>query len=611
MPTRSELMDALRNADAAGDTEAATRFAGMIDALPADEDYGNEGRRVAPAAAQEPVQEPSTGAKILKAALGAPKMYGQIQKDTLVGMGKAARDFIEGLDKTVLDVAPTRVEYDPKYKSEESKTLDKMYEEAGPAAAGGRLLQEIAMTGGPAEKAGALVASKVGPKFLQKALGGATAGATGGALLPPGEDETRAGNALQGAAFGGALGVGGAALAPAARYLSELAPTAGKSARRTVRVLEKALGRPQMDSISANLDNPRALPMTTAAASQSPGLAQIEQQTRGKITPKDRPKWERLDERTSQAAWNEFQDATSRGQNLDVVKSTLDDAWEAIQNRIDKLPIGPRQREMFAQDLQNLADSPLFGASTGSKQVLQRLAAEGMNDANGAGALLRYRRQELDKLPMSPEQKEALGAVLDQHLDKLSKGAWGKFQTALPQMERDFTEAAAANRMTNDFMSEGGVVRGRTGNEIPRVTSDRLRNAQNKQIANRGTLEADVQLNDQDRVALERLNRALQQAEYPRSVPAGDPIDTGSVADALGNLPTSNTTGRAIRALLRVVTGARDDAQTKALAVALRSPDGWKKIMSMGDKEISASDAKMLANILRASSGAGTATTSD
>lgn len=627
MPTRSELMGALRNADAAGDTEAATRFAGMIDALPADEDYGNEGRRTASSPAQE------SGASILKRTLTGPD-WSQVEKDNKdvrTGFKKAVKnvagsveDIVRGrplFSKTPSVADMLQADKEKRIPTRQyigdavAPELDKEYKEAGPAAGVANFLGEVALTGKPSMTVGggmAELTAKNAPKWLKNAIAASTAGAAGGSLSTPGEGESRAANSLQGAGIGMGVAGGGTALGAAGRYLSDLAPDAKKAAARTVKVLEKALGRPQMDSISANLDNPQVLPMTTAAASQSPGLAQIETQMRGKITPKDRPKWERRDEATQSAAWDELQKATGRAHNLDTVTSAHDDAWTAIQNRLNAIKIGPIQRQRLQEDLQKLTETPEFGLSGDAKNSVQRLIGEVANDTNQLGALAQYRSQEIDRLPMSEPQKKMLLDVIDSHLDKLSKGAWGKFQTVqLPGLERDVTEAGAANKVLNDFMSEGGVVRGRTGNEIPKVTDARLRGAINKQIADKGKLTADVQLADQDRVALDRLSRALQQAEYPKGVPAGEAISTGSLADSLGNLPTSNTTGRGIRALLRVVTGARDDAQAKALAVALRSPDGWRKIVSMGDKEISASDAKMLANILRASAAAGPAATSD
>lgn len=583
-----------------------------------------------PTSAPRPAQK--SAADILQDAL-TPPPQGQIDRDTSdvrTGVKKAAKSVastvedvisgrsLYGKEPSVTDMLLADKEGKPatrRYIGDAvAPNLDEEYKKAGAPAGVANFLTEVALTGKPSMAVGEGVANTVAknaPKWLKNTLAASTAGATGGSLSSPGEDETRAANSLQGAALGMGVGVGGAALGAAGRYLGDLAPNAEKASARVVRVLEKALGRPQMDSVTANLDNPRVLPMTTAAASQSPGLAQIETQTRGKITPKDRPKWARADERTNAAAWDELQNATSRGQNMDVTQSTLDDAWTAIQNRLNKVNVGPKQREMIMTDLQNLADSPTFGMSSGAKAELQRTMGEVANDTNQLGAMLQFRRDGIDRLGMTDPQKQALKDVMDQHLDKLSKGAWGKFQTSLPGMERDVTEAGAANRVVSDFMAEGGFARGKTGNEIPEVTSVRLRNAVNKQIEDKGKLTADVQMNPQDQSSIERLNRALQQAEYPRTVPAGDPIDTGSVADALGNLPTSNTFGRGVRALLRVVTGARDDAQTKALAIALRSPDGWKRIVEMGDKKISASDAKMLANILRASSAAGPAATSD
>lgn len=615
MPSREELMGALRNADAAGDTEAAQRFADMISALPSG---GGAGRgSVNPTL---PAAQKNVSATRLLARSVLPE-----------GAGDAAADAVAGVGKSGIDTATSILNAHPAYKFSrmlgliKGKDIDEpgkqarayakeQYDEAGPVAGLAKFGTDLALGARAGNAAGTVTneALQGSNALLRGGATGAAAGAAGAGVVGPGEDESRLQNAVQGAAGGLVIGSGAAAARPALKHLRELAPTAGSAAERAVRALEKALGsKGAMDSVSANLQNPRRLPMTTAAAAESPGLSQIESQARGAITPRTRARWENVDRQTSEAAWDEFQNATRRATDLDATTSARDAIVPGLHAKLDKTVVSKANRNAIVQELEGLRSSPEFVTNDAANMELNRLMANVMDQDFKLGSLAYY-LERIDKVGnYTPGQKEQLGKVLHGTINQLSKGQYSQAMDELAVAGKDTSEARAANRLVNDFMGEGGTVKGRTGNEIPQVTSDRVRNAMNKQITNRGELGASDQINPDDKVELNELVRALQQAESARKVPAGKRIQTGSVADALDNAPAGTTTGRAIRSMLRVVTGKRDDATAKAIETALRSPRGWEAILEMSDKNISASDAAYLASILRAGKVSGAAAQKD
>lgn len=231
MATRDEMVSALRGAHEAGDTEAATRIASMIqraDAPPApyspdnaarverpDENYGNEGRSRPENLRQTVERLYSEGA--------APKI-GKVVKDAGIGLWKGTQDMAEALDKQVVagpaSPIPTGhpvAKAAQAYVSPESRETQKLYDEAGPIAGVTRMLPEAAVTAIPIAGAGARgakVAQYLLPKALAKfapAIGdiasnavyeGGKEAATGGSL----------GDTASAASWGGAGAAGGRVL---------------------------------------------------------------------------------------------------------------------------------------------------------------------------------------------------------------------------------------------------------------------------------------------------------------------------------------------------------------------------------------------------------------
>lgn len=175
MATRDEMVSALRGAHEAGDTEAATRIAGMIRRADApyspdnatrverpDENYGNEGRS-RPENLRQTVERLYTE--------GAAPKIGKVVKDAGVGLLKGTRDMAEALDKQVITGPASPIpEGHPvakaaqAYVSPESIETNKLYDEAGPVAGVTRFIPEAAVSAIPIAGAGGKIAT--GAKYL-------------------------------------------------------------------------------------------------------------------------------------------------------------------------------------------------------------------------------------------------------------------------------------------------------------------------------------------------------------------------------------------------------------------------------------------------------------
>jgi hypothetical protein len=159
-----------------------------------------------------------------------------------------------------------------------------MYADAGAGKYLGKLTAEAGAVGGPAGKAaqaatGLIKGSGVLPKALRAVTGAGTAGGVSGAIVAPGEGETRLGNAGQGAAMGVLLSPVPAIATTGGRLVKDL--VAPFTAKGQSSILSNTLRRfaADPDAARANLSNaseiiPGSAP-TTATAAGDDGLAAL------------------------------------------------------------------------------------------------------------------------------------------------------------------------------------------------------------------------------------------------------------------------------------------------------------------------------------------------
>jgi hypothetical protein len=165
---------------------------------------GNEGRRSLPKSTQAPETD---NRKFFKALLGDG--LGTVAGDIGAGIGKTISGAVNLTEDVVPPLALIKTLRGRRSPLAESlkEYVDPAYKEGGATAKAANLAGEIALTGGPATAAAQGVGSLIkGGGALAKTLRGgaeaATAGGVSGAMVDPGEGETRLGNAGQGAAFG-------------------------------------------------------------------------------------------------------------------------------------------------------------------------------------------------------------------------------------------------------------------------------------------------------------------------------------------------------------------------------------------------------------------------
>lgn len=585
-----------------------------------DANYSNEGR--SRPRAQKSVDNSLKG--VLERNSAFPRFLGRQVRDVVTGMGKGTRDLIESADKTVLDAAPgvpaDAQIYDPNYKSEESKILNQAYDEAGPAATVGKLAAELAITGGPSAKAttATLGAAKNAPRLLKNALGGAVGGATGAALGPVGEGETRLQNALQGAGFGAGAGAIAGEIPAAVRTVKDFVGAGGPDAalRKAYKYFTKALGPGVTDSVDNNLRLPRTLPMSTAAATGSDELASLERISRGVADPKANARWARLDERTNRVANEAMNEATSAGDDLLRLEPQVREALRPAQQALNEIKVSPSERKAFAREIMQIADEPLFRLSP-ARQDLTRLAAQSQSPRANLGELAEFQTALGANSKMSGPQKARLIEVIDRTIAQKDGGAWRQALAGREALASELDQAAASNAIRNKFTGEFGETVGKPTGGLPTVTGDKLESAMRTQGTDRADKIYPVdRLTANNRDALNELVGELRRAESPKSGKGGTiSKDTpwGSViSDARGNpIPGANYW---LYDLLRKgvqMAGIRGgEATKKAADSALRNPRVWERMLEAPSK-VSASDAKMMADILRGTSAASGAASTD
>ena len=207
MPSEQQLIQALRQADAAGDTEAANRFAELI----------KEGRASQPQE-KEGMGHLQGGANLV--AQGATLGFADEGVAALAALvGKALPESMGGL--------PSSVSYSEAYegiRNEIRGNVDQYREESPKAAMAAELVGGLATGGLGASK---VAASKALTPVTRSALAGAGGGAIAGAGYSEGETlgevaQDAGAGALVGGALGGGLGLAGNKLAERATNNKQL-----------------------------------------------------------------------------------------------------------------------------------------------------------------------------------------------------------------------------------------------------------------------------------------------------------------------------------------------------------------------------------------------------
>lgn len=589
-----------------------------------DANYSNEGR------SRPRAQKTDTANRVLmKALLG--EGLGGVGADISAGLGKtvssAARlgeDLVRGRSPFSDQPAIEDLLAGKDKKGYVSQPLTdyatEAYKEAGPLATVANVAGDIALTAKPSAAMadlGGAAASKL-PRVLKNAISGATGGATGAALLAPGEDETRLQNAMQGAGFGAVGGAVAGEIPGAVRAAKDFVGAGGPDAAlsRASRYFKKSLGPGVMDSVSNNLDLPRTLPMSTAAATGSDELGSLERISRGVADPRANSRWARLDQRTNRVANEAMNEATSAGDDLLRLEPQVREALRPAQQQLNSIRVSPDERRAFSRELMQIADEPLFRLSP-ARQDLTRLAAQAMSPRANLGELAEFQTSLGANSRMTGPQKARLIEVIDRTIAQKDGGAWRAALANREQLATELDQAAASNAIRNKFTGEYGEVVGKPTAGLPTVTGDKLEGAMRTQGTDRADKIYPVdRLTANNRDALTELVGELRRAESPRAGKGGtiskDTPWGNVISDARGNpIPGANYW---LYDLLRKGVqraGIKGGEVTKKAAdSALRNPRVWERMLE-ADKKVTASDAKMMADILRGTSATAGAASTD
>jgi hypothetical protein len=555
----------------------------------------------APAAEPAPPPPPSFMDKVGSAVDKIGKTY---VTDPLIGMAKGARDTIEGLDKEVLTgpasgipsgtPAAAQMAQDAQFKSPESTTLDQMYKQAGPTAGIGKFVQEAAMVPaiGPEAKVGATIAGKL----LPRALAGASSGAAGGYVLPPGAGETRAGNAVKagliGAVAGPAFGTAGDAALAAKTWATE------SPASRALREFVK--GGVDPAAVSAELENPRNLPMTTAAASGSDNLAGFEKSLR-RDPLNDPSRYSQADDATNAAAWKQLQDVTDNSVTaLPGRRMAQQDAMTGIQEQLDKTGLKQGDRdaaELMLEQLRSGNATKSKFIAKGDQKALNDAIVEATSPNATLGSLLRLHSNLNDPSLYNFTTPGNAQLVRDRVLSLIDSRSNGMGTQAVNQYKatiQPLAESESANKIVSAFQDPiSGLPKGAAPTSIPQVTATKLRGA----VSTAGKDADNVNLmNPDDRAAIEQLIQDKTKAELVtggHQIPAELPY--------AGGVGVPTTKMQAMRSAVNKVLDYRSRNTRMAMDTAAMTPEGWNSVVNQaaGDKVISARDAAMLADILR------------
>lgn len=558
---------------------------------PAQADYSNEPRSPLPKSKDFTLRMPE-----------ATKNYNA--SDSLTGMRKGVADVVRGagLDQDYATGVFKR-EKQPSYLD----TVDEEYKKAGKTAGVTKFLTEAAITALPSAKAGAVARSAINeaPTLLGRTLGraveGGVGGAVGGAILAPEGDATRAGNAVSGALLGTVaspvIGLAGEGVNAAKKFIQSGPLT------RAREMIGKAIGEPEMSRVTSELNMPRELPMSTAAASGSDPLAALEKTARSTDT---KGVWQALDDSTKAKAWERTGEALE-GRIADLQPSTaaFTDAMKPFQTAMNKMPVKSADQDALVLTLEQLRRDPVFTNSPKGQADLNKIQAAVSAPKTTVGGLANLHTTLADEFPnLSATQAQLVRDRLLSKVDTLSDGSLSKAYAARAAAQPAKEQSEAANAIYNQFQDAYGGARGKTVSGAPELTSDKLQNAtiRHGTDASDKLAPRDV-LNPDDRQSLEGVISALRRAEFPKSSSVAPAPMVGQSIDTRGNpVPGLNSkTWVVARTIGDKLLSSRNAATREAASEALRDPLKWQPMLdaATASSEITASDARMLANILR------------
>jgi hypothetical protein len=471
---------------------------------------------------------------------------------------------------------------------------------------GGKIATEVGGTlpvGGVAGRAVGTVAPRLGQAI---ASGGFATGArTAPGVVPMLADMgiRVAGGAASGGLTAGLInpedaGIGaaiGGVIPPVARVAGEVGRAVGSAvsprmaADKAVGKVAAALGDDAQQAI-ADIQTyyPRGaenIPVSAAAATKNPALAQLEQGSRLRSAPQ----WHEFDVRQSKAAYDNVLAATKEADELGKRAGERSEnwrkTWEAA-SAAQKPRVWQKRMTQFGADMETALRSP-EASNPNVRAVLEAINAEmdrvGPDFSIGHLQQLRanlngkVQPMSTDAFKSAPRDNPAIISVKKEMDDILNAATGGKWQKVIEGYAKDsqgLHASKAAQKVRNAYVDAqtGRTVSPVIGAETPRVTPANLNNAMNAARLPDKSLALSPEANQRLEATLEALRRQNMVQELKRSASAGGGSDTVSNAIATEAAQAAG----APNLLMQLLAGVRQIGTAKtdnAMAQLLANPD--------------------------------------
>lgn len=484
---------------------------------------------------------------------------------------------------------------------------------------GGKLTTEIGGTlpvGGVAGKAVGTVAPRLGQAIASGglSLGGRAAPGVVPAIVNAG---TRAaGGAISGGLTAGLINPENAGLgAVIGGALPGVVQVAGKAGQVVGNAVSPRMARnnagskiaqtigDDVNQVVADIQtyHPRGaeeIPVSAAAATKHPKLAQLEQGSR----LRNSPEWHGFDVRQSQAAYGNVQKATSDAEKLGERAAARQENWRQAWEKASeaqKPRVWQRRMTQFGADMETALRSP-EAANPNVRQVLEAINAEmdrvGPDFSMGHLQQLRanlngkVQPNSPDAFKSAPRDNPAIISVkkeMDDILNAVTGGKWQKVIEGYAKDSESLHAAKAAQKVRNAYVDAetGRIVSPVIGADTPRVTAHNLTNALNAARQPDKSLALGAEANQRLEATVEALRRQAMVQELKRSASAGGGSDTMSNAFAAGAQQAG-----APNLLMQILSGVRQIGQGKtdnALAQLLANPDELAAVLSRLQQPVS------------------------
>lgn len=426
----------------------------------------------------------------------------------------------------------------------------------------------------------------------------AVTGALGGAVGPVTEDESRLKNAATGAVVGGALPVVGRGL----RQGYEMFTKTG-AANRAAREARAAVGDDPavLRRLVANEMDKPAIPLTSAAVAESPGLARMEAGARAR----NGADFYDFDQQQGRAVADQLMTHTADAEQLAARRADRTGEWKSNWQQAEQAAqpeVWAKRVPELVQNLEQARMSP-EASNPAVRGVLDEVLGEirRVGTENFTPAHLQQIRANLNArgkaIPSNayqaaPRDAPAVNSLMgevDNILNDTTQGAWSGVTDAYRTASRGVDASKAAGRVRESFLDpETGRVRGTAldpRGDVPLITEAgmgrALDRAQGPDKISQLSPEAARGLNQ----TLEALRRQGITQRVKKSATAGGGSNTASdtmAAQALDLIPGAS--GGIVGGVISGVTKLAQRRKDQALAEALRDPAAMTQLLTRASR---------------------------